>query len=74
MRTNARFAGCSLALVGGFVGGQGGGGAKVGSADFQLTILGEATVDAVKDAAGRIKMMLTRAAARVDQVGALGTN
>jgi curli biogenesis system outer membrane secretion channel CsgG len=52
-----------LAVSGGGVanGGLGGGGLKVGSAGFESTILGEATAAAVKDAAARIEVMLTRA-------------
>jgi curli biogenesis system outer membrane secretion channel CsgG len=52
-----------LAVSGGGVAnrGLGGGGLKVGSAGFESTILGEATAAAVKDAAARIEVLLTRA-------------
>jgi curli biogenesis system outer membrane secretion channel CsgG len=41
----------------------GGGGIRVDSADFQATILGEATANAVKDAAGRLRTLLAQNAA-----------
>lgn len=48
-------------LLGGFGGRKsiGGGGIAVDSADFQATLLGEATALAVKDAADRLRILLT---------------